>query len=123
MTTKPRVTAPSDLKGRGKALWRSIIERYTLDPAETALLLELCRTTDELDVLTAMMATQSPMVVGSQGQPRPNPLLGEIRAHRRVAEKLVVGLALPAEGQTVGQRRSLNAAAAANARWRHGKGA
>ena len=93
MTTKPRITVPSDLKERGKALWRGVIGAYVLDPAETALLHELCRTADELDALTAAMADQSPVVAGSQGQPRAHPLLAEIRQHRRVAETLGVGLA------------------------------
>jgi hypothetical protein len=123
MITKPRVTAPSDLKTRGKALWRGVIGTYVLDLAETALLHELCRTADELDALAAAMVDQSPVVAGSQGQPRANPLLAEIRQHRRVAETLVVGLALPVDGETIGRRRSVNAKAAAHARWRQGKGA
>ena len=100
-----------------------MIGQYTLDPAEGELLHELCRTTDELDTLAAAMADQAPVVAGSQGQPRPNPLLAEIRQHRRVAEALVVGLALPVDGETVGRRRSVNATAAAHARWRQGRGA
>lgn len=123
MTTKPRKAAPSDLQTRGKGLWRSVVGKYVLDPAETALLHELCRTADELDALTAAMADQSPVVAGSQGQPRANPLLAEIRHHRRLAETLTVALALPVDGETTGRRRSVNAKAAANARWRHGRGA
>jgi hypothetical protein len=123
VTTKPRKTAPSDLKGRGKALWRSVVGKYALDPAETALLHELCRTADELDALTAAMADQSPVVEGSQGQPRAHPLLAEIRQHRKLAETLAISLALPADGETIGTRRSVNARAAAQARWRNGKGA
>ncbi|MGA7055363.1 MAG: hypothetical protein WBZ37_29700 [Mycobacterium sp.] len=123
MTTKPRITAPSDLKTRGKGLWRGVIGTYVLNAAESAILHELCRTDDELDVLAAAMADQEPVVAGSQGQPRPNPLLAEIRQHRRVAEALVVGLALPVDGETVGRPRSVNATAAAHARWRQGKGA
>ncbi len=123
MTTKPRKPAPCDLKARGKALWRSVIGTYVLDPAETALLHELCRTADELDVLTSAMAEASPVVAGSQGQPRANPLLAEIRQHRKLAETLAIALALPVDGETIGTRRSVNAKAAAQARWRHGKGA
>lgn len=123
MNTKPRITAPNDLKARGKTLWHSVIGKYALDPAESALLHELCRTADELDALTAVMADQSPVVEGSQGQPRANPLLAEIRLHRKLAETLANSLALPVEGETIGQRRSQNARAAAHARWRHGRGA
>ena len=123
MTAKPRKSIPSNLKVRGKDLWRSVVGTYVLDPAETALLHELCRTSDELDALTAAMADQSPVVAGSQGQPRANPLLAEIRQHRRLAETLAAALALPVDGETIGRRRSANAKAAAHARWRHGKGA
>jgi hypothetical protein len=123
VTTKPRKPVPGDLKARGKALWRNVGRTYALDPAETALLHELCRTVDELDALTAAMDDQSPVVAGSQGQPRPHPLLAEIRQHRKVAESLAVALALPVDGETIGRRRSVNARAAAQARWRHGRGA
>jgi hypothetical protein len=116
-------TPPGDLEKRGKAIWNSIVKTYQLNPAETALLHELCRTADELDTLMAAMAEQSPLVTGSQGQPRPNPLLNEIRLHRKVAESLAVSLALPLDGESIGQRRSVNARAAANMRWRHGRGA
>jgi hypothetical protein len=123
VTEKPRKTAPSDLKSRGRALWRSVVGKYVMDPAETALLHELCRTADELDALTVAMADQSPVVEGSQGQPRANPLLAEIRQHRKLAETLALALALPVDGETIGRRRSTNAKAAAHARWRHGRGA
>jgi hypothetical protein len=104
-------------------LWRSVVEEYVLDPAETALLHELCRTSDELDALTAAMAHQSPVVAGSRGQPRANPLLAEIRQHRRLAETLSAALALPMDGETLGRQRSASARVAAHARWRHGKDA
>jgi hypothetical protein len=123
MTAKPRTTAPSDLKARGRALWGNVTGKYVLDPAETALLHELCRTADELDALTAAMADQSPVVEGSQGQPPAHPLLAEIRQHRKLAETQAISLALPADGETIGTRRSTNTRAAAQARWRNGKGA
>jgi hypothetical protein len=119
----PGKSPPDDLETRGKALWCSVVGKYVLDPAETALLHELCRTADELDVLTAAMVDQPPVVVGSQGQPRANPLLAEIRQHRRLAESLAVALALPVDGESIGRRRSTNAKIAANARWRHRRGA
>jgi hypothetical protein len=45
------------------------------------------------------------------------------RQHRRLAETLAVALSLLVDGETIGQRRSVNARFAANARWRNGKGA
>ncbi|OBA83693.1 hypothetical protein A9W99_07490 [Mycobacterium sp. 1164966.3] len=41
-----------------------MVAKYVLDPTETALLHELCRTADELDALTAAIADESPGVVG-----------------------------------------------------------
>jgi hypothetical protein len=123
VTTKPRKPAPSDLKARGKALWRNVVGIYVLNPAEMALLHELCHTADELDELSVAMGEQSPVVAGSQGQPRAHPLLAEIRQHRKLAETLAIALALPVDGETIGHRRSMNAKAAAQERWRQGKGA
>jgi hypothetical protein len=39
---------PANLRTRGKALFRAIVAGFRLDPAETALLHELCRTVDEV---------------------------------------------------------------------------
>src|ERR1700757_775336 len=99
MTAKSSKAPPSDLKTRGKAIWRNITGKYELDPAEMALLHELGRTADELDALTAAMAESSPVVEGSRGQPRAHPLLDEIRQHRKLAESLATSLALPIEGE------------------------
>lgn len=120
---KPRTVPPRDLDAHGKRVWRAVMGVYVLDPAEVLLLHELCRTADELDRLTAKMVLEEPLVEGSQGQPKAHPLLGEIRAHRKLAETLALALALPADGETVGHRRSVSAAKAANARWNRGRGA
>lgn len=114
---------PAGLKARGRSVWREITAVYVLDPAETALLVELCRTVDELDRLTAAMAEESPVVEGSTGQPKAHPLLGEIRLHRKLAESLSAALALPVAGESVGRKRSTGARIAAQARWKNGKGA
>jgi hypothetical protein len=118
MTTTKQPQPPAGLKTRGRSLWRSIMAVYQLDPAETELLHELCRNLDEIDALVAALADQPVVVEGSQGQPRPNPLLAELRAHRTLSERLAAALALPVGGEVVGRRRSSSAKAAVNTRWR-----
>lgn len=109
---------PAGLGKRGRAVWRDISASYVLDPAEVSLLTELCRTLDEIDRLSAALAGVELVVTGSTGQPRPHPLLDELREHRKVADKLAASLALPVEGEQAGRRRSAQAKQAVNQRWR-----
>ena len=87
--------------------------------AELANLAEACRTADELDRLEkAVRALPELVVSGSTGQPRPHPLLEEVRRHRQLLERLTIALALPSvdekEGVTASQRHARRAAVA---RW------
>jgi hypothetical protein len=91
-----RRTPPPGLQARGKALWRNTFELYELNPAETAVLAEICHTTDEIGTLeTALASQRSWTVKGSRGQPVPHPLLGELRQHRETMRRLVRQLGLP----------------------------
>lgn len=110
--------APRGLNGPGKALWAAVLAEFGLNPAELAVLHELCRTTDELDEMKAELAGESHTVPGSKGQPRAHPLLTEIRQHRRLVDQLVVALGLPLPTEVLGRRRSAAAKQAADARWR-----
>lgn len=115
-------TTPKGLKSRGRACWRAVTTEFELDPAERELLRELCVTLDEIDALATALRTSELVVEGSRGQPRTNPLLGELRTHRKLADALVLSLALPLDIESVGARRSGQARQAARARWRNGKG-
>jgi hypothetical protein len=113
------IQPPDGLEATGKQLWDSVVEVYALTPSETATLGEACRTADELDRLErAVRALPDLMVTGSMGQLKPHPLLGEVRAHRQLLERLCVSLALPntdqQEGSTAAQRHARRAAVA---RW------
>jgi hypothetical protein len=122
MTTPRRSKpAPRDLGEPGKVLWRNLTQEFDFNSAELTVLHQLCCTTDEITDLKAALATSSPVVKGSRGQPRANPLLAELRNHRKLADQLVVALSLPVEGEAVGRRRSAQAKQAVDARWRRTK--
>lgn len=86
---------PPGLGDRGCALWASIVDAGEFGAAETVLAVELCRTVDELERLAVELAGTATLVaVGSMGQPRPHPLLDEVRRHRQAAAALVEALGL-----------------------------
>lgn len=117
MESKPP-RAPNGLKARGKALFRQVMQTYVLDPAETVLLIEACKTLDRIDAMEAELARDGLIVAGGRGQlPRPHPLLSELRESQKLASRLVAELALPLPGEQVGRRRSPQAKAAADSRW------
>ncbi len=105
-------------KSRGDVLREEVLARYELSPAEARILEEAAVTVDELGRLEHELADAPLVVPGSKNQMRPNPLLAEVRGHRRLLEALCRSLALPVEGETVGRVRSPQNAAAARARWR-----
>ena len=78
---------------------------YVLDPGESVLLLELCRTVDAIDAIEAQLATDGLTVSGGRGQiPRAHPLLFPLAEHRKVVSRLVAELALPMPGELEGRR-------------------
>ena len=102
-------------------MWRNLTREFDFNSAEVSLLHQLCCTTDEIAELKTALTRTGPVVEGSKGQPRANPLLGELRNHRKLADQLVVALGLPIDGEQVGRRRSSQQKQAADARWRKTK--
>lgn len=116
-----RRNAPRGLGNAGKRLWHDALSEFTFNPVELRLLEQLCRTVDECAAMERALATSGPMVAGSKGQVRCNPLLSQLASHRKLADQLATALALPTDTEAVGRRRSAQAKAAADARWRKTK--
>ncbi len=117
--TAADLPTPDDLGARGRAMWEQTTEGLEWRPDEVALLHEFCRTIDEVDALRAAIREGGLTVVGSKGQPRPNPLLASLHASRALLIRLAQQLALPDPDEEVGRSHtSRQAQRAAQARWR-----
>lgn len=109
---------PEDLNDNGREFWRSM-SRYEFRPDEMQLLAEFARTVDDLAIMRAALAASGTLVEGSKGQPRPNPLLAEMRGCRQLLIRLAYQLGIPDdESQPLATPQSRRNARAANARWR-----
>jgi hypothetical protein len=118
MTRRAR-PAPKDLKQAGIQLYRAATREFEFTGIELELLHQLCVTIDEIAAMRADLREMGMVVSGSERQPRVNPLVAAIANHVKVADALVVSLALPIDGEAVGARRSAAAKAAADARRRN----
>jgi len=91
----PKLNPPKDLRGPGRALWRSILDEYDLSKPEMALLREACRTSDELEVLRSTVLAAEVVTEGSTGQPVIHRGYDELRKHREALTKILTALDLP----------------------------
>jgi pyruvate/2-oxoglutarate dehydrogenase complex dihydrolipoamide acyltransferase (E2) component len=116
---------PDDLREAGAELWREVRARWDLRPDESSILLAACRTLDETADLEAALEGQPAVVVGSKGQPRPNPLYAEIRAHRLALRALLDSIGISeavAEGGNAEAERSHAGRRLARQRWSKRRG-
>lgn len=115
--------APAGLGAAGCKLWCEVLADFELPPNGQALLVQACRTVDELEQLRDAITHAAVMTTGSQGQPVASPLFAEARAHRATLAKLIAQLALPDEEDvpklTAAQERARKAAQARWAGYRH----
>jgi hypothetical protein len=90
--------APEHLAAAGREVWVQMQAAYLLDPNEERLLLEACRTADELERLQAALRKAKTLAAGSMGQAKANPLFAELRLHRatRASTRRRAWRALPA---------------------------
>lgn len=108
----PQLRPPKGLAKAGRALWREATKQYVFDPAEAAVLLQMCRISDHLEALEAHLAAESSdfsshsaLVKGSRGQPVVNPVLQEIRLQSLALAKLAVALDLPEPKASTSRRK------------------
>ncbi len=83
-TPARRPPAPAGLRKDGRALWQQVTTRYALRVDELRALEVAGRTADELARIEEALAEAAPVVTGPRGRIVPNPLLDEVRQHRRV---------------------------------------
>ncbi len=118
MTTTLKPAAPADLGARGSRFWRSTVAVFELSEVELELLKECARLLDECEALRKAVDRGGVTVVGSTGQPRVHPALGELRQHRLALGKLLAQLALPdVADETLGTPAHARAKKASQARW------
>ena len=117
MTSRPRT--PPGLRARGARYWKKITGEFDLSDSERELLLEVCRTLDNLDALADAVTEHGAVVRGAAGQVTTNPALTEARGQRALAHRLIAAMNLPdEEGQAVPNAYSQRGKAANAARWR-----
>jgi hypothetical protein len=109
---------PRGLGKAGAALWRRMTGQFQFHEGELQILRQVAATVDEIDVMEAALAELGPMIPGSRGQMRLNPLYNQLAVHRTMVDRLTLSLGLPADGEQVGKRRSPQAKQAANSRWK-----
>jgi hypothetical protein len=115
-------TVIEEFDGAGAALWHSFADVLDMNAAETEALRQACFTADELARIHLLLSKTNPLIKGSMGQPRINPLLAEARHHRRILFKALGQIAIPANREVViapeaANILSLRAQTAARARW------
>jgi hypothetical protein len=98
-----------------------MVKLLDLRPDELAALAQAASTVDELERLQAALANAPLTVSGSKGQPRPNPLLDEVRRHREVLARLLARIEVPDDDAEAEQDRkaSSNRQASALRRWQN----
>jgi phage terminase small subunit len=112
--------APTGLGPAGRGLWRAITADYELREDERQALAAACRTLDELRRVEDAMRAADVVVAGSKGQPRPNPLLAEARAHRLALRQLLISVGLDEPDAHADRAHARSAAGRRMARLRHG---
>ena len=94
MGEKPRM--PAGLAASGRRLWCEISDVYEFDPAETRVLVDLCRQADLVDALAAAVAADGVMVPTADGEGRKlNTAVTELRQARLAVARLAAVLKLP----------------------------
>ncbi len=70
---------PTGLSTGGRALWRSIVDKYELDPQQVVQLVEACRAKDRLDTLDAVLRGDADCWMKLSVDPRSDGQVYEVR--------------------------------------------
>lgn len=111
--------APAHLSRRGKALWHKVADEFELRPDEEVTLLAACRTLDEVERCEAALRASDVLVAGVAGRLTANPMLHEVREHRKTLASQLGGIGL-AEADAQPLTRSQAGRALDRKRWSHG---
>lgn len=118
MTTPKRPKPPPGLQERGRRFWRAVVGTYELEPDEVEVLVEVCRTLDQVETLQAAVDRDGLTVRGSVGQVRIHPAVSELRSSRLALGKLLAQLELPdLDGEALSSPTQARARKAARSRW------
>jgi hypothetical protein len=114
-------TVSEGVESAGTVFMTQMTEAYDFEPHEMALLVSAASTLDEIEGMERALSVSGPVVVGSTGQDRVNPLIPALANHRLTLLRTLRQLnieAEPAVAPTADQRqRSAKARHAAQARW------
>lgn len=119
----PIPRTPAGLGRRGRALWKDTIAAFDLSESERTILLEACRTLDDVEVLQQALVGAPMTTTGSRGQEVVHPLRAELRSERLLLAKLLLQLSIPQEAEGEGANKwdflsaSQRGRKAARARW------
>jgi hypothetical protein len=120
MSSLPELPVPDGLGKDGADVWESMTPDFKFHKGELVNLRQLCAAVDEIALLEASIKELGAMIPGSRGQLRLHPAFAQLATHRATVDRLLLSLALPADGEQTGQRRSPQAAQAAKSKWRDG---
>jgi len=70
-------------------LWRRVVTEFALGAVDDELLMQACALVDDLERLHARLAAEELVVDGSMGQPRPHPLLDDVRRHTECLSRVL----------------------------------
>lgn len=116
--------APDTLGDSGRALWKTITEKYVLRADELVTLEDVCAATDLIAMLEEKWRDLGRPVIttGSMGQEVEHPLIGSIDKQRKMRNLLWRQLKLPDDA---GAERPNQQRQAAQSRWAaaHGRSA
>jgi P27 family predicted phage terminase small subunit len=98
LLSRPAVPSPpSHLKRGGRELWRRVNSEYELTSHFLVLLRLACEALDRCDQARAAVDSAGLIVAGSEGQPRPHPLLAVERDGRLATARLLREIGLSEE--------------------------